>query len=191
MFTTAATSIIDLVVTKTHAGSFTQGDTADTYTIIVTNIGGLASSGTITVTDSLPASLTATAMSGSGWTVNLGTLTCTRSDTLAAGAAYPPIIVTVNVATNAPGSITNTAIVSGGGDANSTNNTVSDITTINAAGSGGGGATNVVISQFYGAGGNSSGVTYKNDFVELFNPLLSAVNLNMPALREQAGRWPT
>lgn len=37
-------------------------------------------------------------------------------------------------------------------------------------------ATHVVISQVYGAGGNS-GATYKNDFVELYNPGTTAVSL--------------
>ena len=176
-FTTAASNSIDLTITKTHNGNFTQGDPGDSYTIIVTNAGTLATTGTITVTDVLPAGLTATAISGSGWTPNLGTLSCTRSDTLGAGAAYPPITVTVNVASNAPVSVTNTASVSGGGDANPANNSVTDVTAINASG-GAGGATNVVISQFYGAGGNASGVTFKNDFVELFNPLSTTVNLS-------------
>jgi predicted extracellular nuclease len=36
--------------------------------------------------------------------------------------------------------------------------------------------THVVISQVYGGGGNS-GSTYKNDFIELFNPTTTAVNL--------------
>ena len=36
----------------------------------------------------LPAGLTATAMSGTGWTVNLATLTASRSDALAPGMSY-------------------------------------------------------------------------------------------------------
>lgn len=36
--------------------------------------------------------------------------------------------------------------------------------------------TSVVISQVYGGGGNS-GATYKNDFIELFNPTASAINV--------------
>ncbi len=52
----------------------------------------------MTVSDTLPAGLTATAISGTGWSCTLSTLTCTRSDALAAGAIYPPITVTVNVA---------------------------------------------------------------------------------------------
>ena len=66
--------------------------------------------------DTLPASLTATAFSGSGWTTDLATLTATRSDPLASGASYPPLTITVNVAVNAPVVVTNTATVSGGGD---------------------------------------------------------------------------
>ncbi|MCX2496154.1 lamin tail domain-containing protein [Pedobacter sp. PF22-3] len=38
------------------------------------------------------------------------------------------------------------------------------------------GANHVVISEVYGGGGNS-GATYKNDFIELYNPTLSAVDL--------------
>ena len=73
----------------------------------------------------------------SGWTTNLATLTCTRSDALLAGSGYPAITVTVSVATNAAANVTNTASVSGGGDTNSANNTASDATTINPSGGGG------------------------------------------------------
>ena len=130
---TVTGSTVDLSITKTHFGNFSQGDTGDTYTINVANIGNLASTGTITVTDALPAGLTATAISGFGWTANLSTLTCTRSNTLFAGASYPPIVVTVNVSSSAPASVTNTVTVSGAGDANPANNTASDATTINAS----------------------------------------------------------
>src|SRR5260221_4913121 len=36
---------------------------------------------------------------------------------------------------------------------------------------------NVVISEIYGGGGNS-GATYKNDFIELYNPTSSPVSLS-------------
>jgi uncharacterized repeat protein (TIGR01451 family) len=123
-------TIADLAISASHAGNFTQGDTGDTYTIVVTNLGLGGSGGSITVTDSLPAGLTATAIAGSGWTANLPNLTCTRSDALAAGASYPPIIVTVNVATNALASVTNLVFVSGGGQTNIANDTAADPTTI-------------------------------------------------------------
>ncbi len=126
----AVVPVPDLVVSLSHGGTFTQGDAVDTYTITVTNIGTAATSGTITVADVLPAGLTATAISGPGWTPNLGALTCTRSDALAAGADYPPITVTVSVATNAPASVTNVASVSGGGESNLQNDTAADPTTV-------------------------------------------------------------
>ena len=97
----------DLSIAKAHVGNFGQGNVGDVYTIIVTNIGTTASSGMITVADVLPAGLTATAIGGDGWTANLGSLTCTRTDALDAGAAYPLITVTVNVASNAPATVTN------------------------------------------------------------------------------------
>ena len=123
-------SIVDLAVGESHTGNFTQGDTADTYTITVSNNGNVTSSGPVTLTDVVPAGLTATAISGFGWTADLGSLTCTRSDALPGGASYPPITVTVAAATNAPASVTNVATISGGGDANAANNTASDPTTV-------------------------------------------------------------
>ncbi len=113
----------NLSITKTHSGNFQRGQTGATYTITVSNAAGTGPTvGTVTVTDTLPAvqnTLVATAISGTGWTCNLGTLTCTRSDVLAPGASYPPITLTVSVPINIPANVTNSATVSGGGDPNS------------------------------------------------------------------------
>jgi uncharacterized repeat protein (TIGR01451 family) len=130
--TRAVTLPTDLTIAKSHAGNFTQGQNG-TYSITVTNSGGVASSGTVTVTDTLPAGLTPGAATGTGWTCNTAgqTVTCTRSDALAAGASYPAISVPVTVAPNSSLSLTNTATVSGGGDSNAGNNTSNDPTTIN------------------------------------------------------------
>ncbi len=49
---------------------------------------------------------------------------------LASNSSYPPIPVTVNIASNAASSVTNTATVSGGGDVNLANNSASDPTNI-------------------------------------------------------------
>ena len=54
-----------------------------------------------------------------------------RNDALANGSGYPPITLTVNVAPSGlPNTITNTATVSGGGEANTSNDIASDITSI-------------------------------------------------------------
>ena len=120
----------DMTVGVTHTDSFHQGDVGDTYTITVTNSGAASTVGTVSLVDMLPAGLTATAMSGSGWTVNLTTLTATRRDPLAAGSSYPALTLTVNVAADVPASVTNTATVSGGGELNTGNDTATDPTTI-------------------------------------------------------------
>lgn len=122
----------DLVLAKSHTGNFSQGQTGAEYRLVVTNNGAGASSGQVMVTDTLPAGLTATAISGAGWTCTLGTLTCTRSDVLAAGASFPTITLTVTVAGNAAAQVTNQAAVSGGGETNTANNSATDLTTITA-----------------------------------------------------------
>src|SRR5207302_846869 len=83
----------DLTITKTHNGSFTQGQTGATYAITVTNSGTAATSGTVTVTDTVPAGLTSPVGLGTGWACNTAslTVTCTRSDALAASSSYPAI----------------------------------------------------------------------------------------------------
>ncbi len=138
-FTIGSGGSPDLSLTATHSGNFTQQDVGDTYTIVVTNVGTAGSSGTVTVSNLLGSGLTATAISGTGWSTSLGTLTATRSDTLSANSAYPAITVTVNVASNAPASVTNTTTVSGGGETNTANNTTTDIITVNTFTNGGGG----------------------------------------------------
>ena len=153
--TGTVTTAPDLTITKSHTGNFTQGDTGKTYTITITNSGSAATNGTVTVIDSLPTGLTASALSGTGWTVNLVTLTATRSDALAAGTSYPPLTVTVNVAANA-GNVTNIASVFGGGETNTSNNTASDTTTVTTSG---GGGTPVVLAAWDVSGQSSYGTS--------------------------------
>ena len=134
---TDVTTIIpgaDLTITKSHTGNFTQGQTG-TYTLTVSNTGGSPTSGSVTIIDNVPIGLVPTSAAGTGWTCNIaaqGGAICNRSDPLAPGASYPPITLTVAVAVNAPASVTNTAIVFGGGETNPSNNTATDPTTITA-----------------------------------------------------------
>src|SRR5262249_23205177 len=125
---TSITPVPDLRITKSHTGSFTQGQTGAAYTLTVSNIGGDSTNGTVTVTDTLPAALTATALDGAGWNCVLLSLSCTRNDALAAGSNFPAITLTVTVANDAPSNFTNSASVSGGGEINTANNTASDPT---------------------------------------------------------------
>jgi uncharacterized repeat protein (TIGR01451 family)/uncharacterized repeat protein (TIGR02543 family) len=130
-----------LSVSKSHTGSFRQGDTGDQYTISVSNTGTAATSGLVTVTDTVPAGLTPTAATGTGWHKSDGsgtdtcsilgqTVTCTRTDALAASGTYPSITVSVDVSATAASSVTNSASVSGGGCSSSPCSSTSDPTTV-------------------------------------------------------------
>jgi uncharacterized repeat protein (TIGR01451 family) len=120
----------DLTITIVHKGHFQQGQTGATYTITVANAGTGPSSGAATVSDSLPAGLAATGISGSGWTCTVSSLACTRVDALAAGGSYAALTLLVNVAATAPGSVTDIVLVSGGGETNTANDTASDVTIV-------------------------------------------------------------
>src|SRR5262249_16833918 len=124
----------DLSITKTHAANFNQGQSFVPYTLTVSNAAGAtATSGTVTITDTLPTGLTFAFASGFNWSClsNPPAVTCTRSDVLAGGNSYQPLTLFVNVDSNPPASLTNNAVVSGGGDVTPGNNTANDPTTIN------------------------------------------------------------
>ena len=111
---TDATTILPppvLSIAKTHSGNFVQGQTGAVYTVTVSNTGTTPTIGTVAVVENPPAGLSVTAMSGAGWMCAPGG--CVRSDTLAGGASYPPITVTVNVAANASSPQVNQVSVSG------------------------------------------------------------------------------
>ncbi len=105
-----------LTIVKTHVGNFVQGQQGATYTLTVSNGGNAPTSGTVTVAENPPAGLALASMAGTGWTCPSPGNACARGDTLPPAASYPPITVTVNVATSAPSSLTNQATATGGGD---------------------------------------------------------------------------
>ncbi|MDX2041273.1 MAG: hypothetical protein SF097_08490 [Acidobacteriota bacterium] len=127
----------DLSLTKSDGGTnFVIGQTGS-YQITVSNAAEAgATTGAITVADTLPNGLTLQAFSGSGWNcTGAGTrnVNCTNNATLAAGASLPVLTLTVNVTATTPvgpNSITNTATVSTPGETNIANNSGSDSTTV-------------------------------------------------------------
>jgi uncharacterized protein (TIGR03437 family) len=103
-----------LSIASTHSANFAPGQTAATYSAVVSNAAAAGPTvGAVTATEILPAGLTLVSMSGAGWSC-AGAI-CTRNDALNPGAGYPPIAVTVNVAGNAPSQVLNQVAVSGGG----------------------------------------------------------------------------
>jgi uncharacterized repeat protein (TIGR01451 family) len=126
----------DLTVLKTGPVTATRGQTGLEYTIAVSNDGTGPTSGTVTVTDDLPAGLSfASVAEGSDWTCgeSNGLLTCTTDEVLAADGSYNDIVVTVNVDADAPDEVTNTASVSVDGDSNPQNNSSTVTTEISDA----------------------------------------------------------
>ena len=100
-------------------GNVSPGQTGAMYSILVSNsANAISTSGTVTVTDP-PTNFIVTGVAGTGWTgcppIAGNGFTCTRSDALAPGQSYPPIMVTGNV-TGTPGqNITVPITISGGG----------------------------------------------------------------------------
>ena len=126
----------DLVITKSHTGSFTAGSTG-TYAISIYNNGRSDAVGPLTVTDTLPAgeTLAPGGATGTDWSCGLesgGQFTCITSSGLAFGSYAQSISVPVNVAASqTPGTITNTAsVTSGTNNPDPDNATSHDPTTI-------------------------------------------------------------
>jgi peptidoglycan/xylan/chitin deacetylase (PgdA/CDA1 family) len=99
--------------------TFVRGQTGATLTLTVTNHSSRSTDGSpVLVTDEIPAGLTVTSAAGPGWTCVLeGPLTCTRTDVLAPHRSYPPIVVRVDVAADAPATIVHQPTLLGHGEA--------------------------------------------------------------------------
>ena len=126
----AAMPVADLALEKTHTGNFFAGGSG-IYTLNVINGGNGATTGPITVTDTLPAGLSYIGASGQGWscTASGQTVTCINPGPIATGA-ISFFHLNVTIAPGTAGSVVNTATVSTAGDPNPVNNTANDPTTI-------------------------------------------------------------
>ncbi|MBS0557058.1 MAG: hypothetical protein JSR27_06550, partial [Proteobacteria bacterium] len=114
-----------LAITKTANGPWIAGQSGAQYTLTVKNNGSIATSGMVTVLDTVPAGVTPPAsFSNNGWTCNFAspTLSCTSSAVLAALGGSSSIVVPVTVSPSAIPSVTNNASVGGGGDPNNGGN---------------------------------------------------------------------
>ena len=116
-----------LKIVSSHLSTFfTEGFLGATYELTISNAtSAVRTSSIVYVTDTVPAGLTLVSMAGFGWSCS-GNL-CFRADALQPGASYPQITVTVNIAINAPSTVTNQAAVTGGGSPSAS---ASDPTTI-------------------------------------------------------------
>jgi Bacterial Ig-like domain (group 3)/Dockerin type I domain len=109
--------------------NFTQGGTGS-FNFVVTNNGPGPTGGTLTLTDTLPTGLTYASSTGTGWNCSASgqVVACTISGTNAVVTptnTYPPLAINVNVASNAPASVQNSATISGSMDTTPGDNTTS------------------------------------------------------------------
>jgi uncharacterized repeat protein (TIGR01451 family) len=125
--------VVDLSLTKTHAGDFTFGANHN-YTLVVANAAGTQrEDNAIVVTDTLPAGLTFVSGAGTGWACGAVAqdVTCTHPPTLDPGASLPPLTLTVAVGGAAVPGVTNTAVASSSSfDVDAANNTANDPTVV-------------------------------------------------------------
>jgi uncharacterized repeat protein (TIGR01451 family) len=105
-------TLLDVAIAKSHTGSFTVGQNG-TYTLTVSNVGNVATTGPLTVTDNLPTGLTFVSASGTGWSCSATgpVVTCGNPATFAPGATIPAITLTVGVSAAAIPSVTNLVTV--------------------------------------------------------------------------------
>jgi uncharacterized repeat protein (TIGR01451 family) len=119
--TVSVTQVASLSVTKTHVGTFTQGGTGE-WDVTVNNAAGSgATTGTTTVSDTLPSGYTVNSFTGTdaSWTCSgtgTQTATCTSTAAISGGNSFLPVKITVNIPANSPASVTNTGKAYGGGD---------------------------------------------------------------------------
>jgi uncharacterized repeat protein (TIGR01451 family) len=123
----------DVTILKSHTGTFVRGQQG-TFNLLVTNVGGRATSGTVVIDDTIPSGLGIVSAGGTNWTCSVDTTAnsvhCERADELAVGAAYEPVSVLVNVLESAPDSIVNTGVTGGGSETNLTNDSDDDTVAI-------------------------------------------------------------
>src|SRR5439155_16427685 len=135
---TLGARVADLGVTKTastaadSSGANVINGTEITYTIAATNNGPSDATGTVSVSDTIPAHTTFERASGAGWACSLvaGLVTCTTSGINAGSAPEITLVVLADPATPDDTVITNTARVSSADDPNPANDTASKTTAI-------------------------------------------------------------
>jgi uncharacterized repeat protein (TIGR01451 family) len=102
----------DLVLDVERLGTFAAGETGS-YRISVANQGTVTAAPPISVADRLPPGFSLVGVSGDGWTCAAAgqVITCTTGSALAAGAALPPLDLTVAVGARVPPTVTNRVVV--------------------------------------------------------------------------------
>lgn len=124
---------VDLAITKARVGALVPGTNVSYNLSVKNNNGPDTLAGSVEVVDTLPSGLSYVGATGTDWvcSANAQIVTCNWSGTLAPNALAPTLTLTVAVADNAAGVLTNTATVSGTVvDSNSANDTATNTGTV-------------------------------------------------------------
>ncbi len=123
----------DLSLTAAHNDPFRVGNT-ESYRINLQNQGYAATSGPVNVTSTLPAGLTYSSVTGSGWSCSASgqDLTCSRPTSVGIGQSTPELGVNVTIGTAARPSVNPVFTVATAGDNGPGNNSAADPTNVRA-----------------------------------------------------------
>jgi len=132
--TAIVTQFADLSITNTPSSNPVNAGAPLSFVLNVSNAGPDPTTGTLTVSNTVPSGVTAATGSGTGWScgaVSGSVITCTSTTSIASSGSAPPL----TIAMNAPGSgpaVDSASVSSGTADPSSGNNTASQSVTVNA-----------------------------------------------------------
>lgn len=125
-----------LTIDKSHTGNFATVTTG-LYTIQVQNTGQRATTASTLVVDTLPTGMSFHSFSGSGWNLvgntSGPTITWSNNATFAPGVLLPTLLLTVSIASDAPGIVINTVSVTTTNNAGIAQSLSADTTMINGS----------------------------------------------------------
>jgi len=180
---TVTTTVVapDLRLTKTaSAPTFTVGSNAS-FTLTPSNSGSLATSGVITVVDTLPGGMTyvPAGSGGTGWTCSPSgqVVTCTSSNVIAASGGGNVITINALVLSNAIPGVTNQAGISGGNEPSV--NTGNNFASVSVAVSGA--AVNTFSTDGAQTGLPGSSVLYTHTFAAGLSGSVAFTNIHTPS----------
>jgi uncharacterized repeat protein (TIGR01451 family) len=122
----------DLSITNTASGNPVNAGSALSFVLSVSNAGPDATSGTITVSNTVPTGVTGATGSGPGWTCGAqsGTVvTCTSGTSISASSSAPPLTISMAAPANGP-AIDSASVSASTSDPIPGNNTASQTVTI-------------------------------------------------------------
>jgi uncharacterized repeat protein (TIGR01451 family) len=122
----------DLSITNTASGNPVNAGSPLSFALIVSNGGPDATSGTITVSNTVPSGVTGATGSGPGWTCGAqsgSVVTCTSTTSISASSSAPPLTISMTAPASGP-AVDSASVSASTADPNAGNNSASQTVTI-------------------------------------------------------------